>query len=139
MLSAYTFDIFSPLVVGSWKAIGSAADVALSGATAMRDGAQTVFSRCRPPGHHGSQDLAGGYCHLHNAANAAQFNRDQGARRVAIQNVDYHNFNGTQRIFYDRTDVLFVSLHGRPEVEYPFLLGFAHETGTGAGDRRAHV
>ena len=133
MLSAYTFDIFSPLVAGSWAAIRSAADVALSGAAAMQDGAQSVFSLCRPPGHHASQDLAGGYCYLNNAAIAAQFHRDQGARRVAILDVDYHHGNGTQRIFYDRADVLFVSLHGRPEQEYPFLLGFAHETGAGAG------
>lgn len=134
MLSAYTFDIFSPLVAGSWAAIRSAADVALSGAAAIDNGAQSVFSLCRPPGHHASQDLAGGYCYLNNAAIAAQFHRDQGAHRVAILDVDYHHGNGTQRIFYDRADVLFVSLHGRPEEEYPFLLGFAHEIGAGVGE-----
>ena len=134
MLSAYTFDIFSPLVAGSWQAIRSAADVALSGAAALHGGASSVFSLCRPPGHHASQDLAGGYCILNNAAIAALFYRDQGANRVAILDVDYHHGNRTQRIFYDRADVLFVALHGRPEEEYPFLLGFAHETGAGAGE-----
>jgi len=134
LLAAYTFDIFSPLVAGSWKAIRSAADVALSGAVAMQEGATSVLSLCRPPGHHASQDLAGGYCYLNNAAIAAQFYRDHGVGRVAILDVDYHHGNGTQRIFYDRGDVLFVSLHGRPEEEYPFLLGFAHETGAGAGE-----
>ena len=134
MLAAYTFDIFSPLVAGSWAAIRSAADVALTGAAVLQGGAASVFSLCRPPGHHASQDLAGGYCYLNNAAIAAQFHRDQGAARVAILDVDYHHGNGTQRIFYDRADVLFVSLHGRPEEEYPFLLGFAHEAGAGAGE-----
>ena len=134
MLSAYTFDIFSPIVAGTWTAIRSALDVTLTGAGLVRDGASSVFSLCRPPGHHASGDLAGGYCYLNNAAIAAQSYRDHGAARVAILDIDYHHGNGTQRIFYDRDDVLFVSLHGHPDAEYPFLLGYAHETGNGRGE-----
>ena len=134
MLSAYTFDVYSPFVAGTWTAIRSAFDVTMTGADLMQGGMGAVFSLCRPPGHHASSDLAGGYCYLNNAAIAAQFYRDQGAGRVAILDFDYHHGNGTQRIFYDRSDVLFVSLHGRPEEEYPYLLGFADETGSGAGE-----
>jgi len=134
MLSAYTFDIFAPIVAGTWTAIRSALDVALTGASLIQAGAPSVFSLCRPPGHHASGDLAGGYCYLNNAAIAAQNFLDRGASRVAILDIDYHHGNGTQRIFYDRDDVLFVSLHGRPEEEYPFLLGFSDETGHGAGE-----
>lgn len=134
MLSAYTFDMYSPFVAGTWTAIRSAFDVTMTGAGLMRGGDAAVFSLCRPPGHHASSDLAGGYCYLNNAAIAAQFSLDQGAGRVAILDFDYHHGNGTQRIFYDRADVLFVSLHGRPEEEYPYLLGFADETGSGAGE-----
>ena len=47
--------------------------------------------------------------------------------------VDYHHGNGTQSIFYDRSDVLFISIHGDPRTEYPFYLGHADETGEGAG------
>ncbi len=133
MLSAYSFDIFSPIVAGTWTAIRSALDVTLTGAGLIQGGAGSVFSLCRPPGHHASQDLAGGYCYLNNAAIAAQYQRDQGAARVAILDIDYHHGNGSQTIFYDRDDVLFVSLHGRPEEEYPFLLGYADETGRGPG------
>lgn len=133
MLSAYTFDIFSPFVPGTWGAIRSALDVTLTGAAMVQQGAREVFALCRPPGHHASGDLAGGYCYLNNAAIAAQMFLDQGAARVAILDIDYHHGNGTQRIFYDRDDVQFISLHGRPEEEYPFLLGFAHETGAGRG------
>jgi len=75
----------------------------------------------------------GGYCFLNNAAVAAQALRDGGAARVAVLDVDYHHGNGTQSIFYDRADVLFLSLHGDPLTEYPFYLGHADETGTGAG------
>ena len=134
MLSAFSFDIFAPIVAGTWTAIRSALDVTLTGAGLVQAGAPAVFSLCRPPGHHASGDLAGGYCYLNNAAIAAQSCRDQGASRVAVLDIDYHHGNGTQRIFYDRGDVLFVSLHGRPEEEYPYLLGYADETGRGAGE-----
>ncbi len=53
---------------------------------------------------------------------------------MAIIDVDYHHGNGTQQIFYDRDDVLFVSLHADPAFEYPFFLGFAGERGWGAGE-----
>ena len=75
----------------------------------------------------------GGYCFLNNAAVAAQVLRNQGAQRVALLDVDYHHGNGTQSIFYDRADVLFVSIHGDPRTEYPFYLGHADERGEGPG------
>ena len=58
---------------------------------------------------------------------------DGGAARVAILDVDYHHGNGTQAIFYERRDVLYVSVHGDPMTEYPFFLGHADERGEGAG------
>jgi acetoin utilization deacetylase AcuC-like enzyme len=47
--------------------------------------------------------------------------------------VDFHHGNGTQQIFYDRADVLFVSLHADPHRAYPYYTGYADETGTAAG------
>ncbi len=47
--------------------------------------------------------------------------------------VDYHHGNGTQTIFYERSDVMFLSIHGDPRTEYPFFLGHADETGSGEG------
>lgn len=134
MLSCYTFDVCVPIVAGTWPAIRSSVDVALTGVREMTAGNTSVFSLCRPPGHHASQDLAGGYCYLNNAAIAAQAWRDAGAQRVAILDIDYHHGNGTQRIFHGRSDVLFVSLHARPEDEYPFLTGYTRETGSGRGE-----
>jgi acetoin utilization deacetylase AcuC-like enzyme len=134
MLSAYTFDICVPFVAGTWEAIKSAADCALTAQSFVQQGERAAFALCRPPGHHSSQDLAGGYCYLNNAAIAAQAFLDQGAHRVAVLDVDYHHGNGTQRIFYERDDVLYVSIHGRPEEEFPYVLGFADETGAGAGE-----
>lgn len=75
----------------------------------------------------------GGYCFLNNAAVAAQALRAHGSARVAVLDVEYHHGNGTQSIFYERDDVLFISLHGDLHTEYPFYLGHADETGAAAG------
>jgi acetoin utilization deacetylase AcuC-like enzyme len=64
---------------------------------------------------------------LNNAAIAAQYCRDRGARRVAILDVDVHHGNGTQGIFYRRADVFTVSLHGDPSAYYPFYFGYRDE------------
>ncbi len=134
MLSCYTFDVCVPFVKGTWKAINSSKNVALTGAQFIRNGDISIFSLCRPPGHHASRDLAGGYCYLNNVAIAAQYYLDNGSDRVAILDIDYHHGNGTQTIFYERSDVFYTSLHCRPEDEYPFLLGYADETGSYEGE-----
>ncbi len=134
MLSCYTFDVCVPFVAGTWTAIRSAVDVTLSAAVHVAEGGRAAFALCRPPGHHASADLAGGYCYVNNAAVAAQMLIDGGASRVAILDIDYHHGNGTQRIFYERGDVLYASIHATPEREYPFLLGYARETGAGRGE-----
>jgi acetoin utilization deacetylase AcuC-like enzyme len=118
---------------GTWEAARAAADVALTAAERLRAGAKGAFALCRPPGHHAARDLYGGYCFLNNAAIAAQYLRDRGAGRVAILDVDFHHGNGTQDIFYDRPDVLFVSLHGDPAEAFPYFSGYADEVGAGAG------
>lgn len=133
-LSYYSFDAGSPITAGTWRAARSAVDVALTGVALLGEGARSAFSLCRPPGHHAARDYYGGYCFLNNAAIAAQALRDQGAAKVAILDVDYHHGNGTQSIFYDRADVFFLSIHGDPLQEYPYFLGYADETGEGAGE-----
>lgn len=133
-LGFYSFDCGTPITATSWQAIKSSVDVALSGVKLLSEGAKSAFSLCRPPGHHATASQFGGYCFLNNAAIAAQKMLDDGAKRIAILDVDYHHGNGTQDIFYNRDDVLFVSLHGDPDQEYPYMLGFADEPGTGKGE-----
>jgi len=137
-LSYFSFDAGTPITAGSWQAARSAVNVALTGQTLVSEGARGVFSLCRPPGHHAAKDFYGGYCFLNNAAIAAAAFRSAGAARVAILDVDYHHGNGTQDIFYDRGDVLFASLHGHPAQEFPYFLGYAEETGLGAGEGCNH-
>lgn len=133
-LGFYSFDCGTPITATSWQAIKSSVDVALTGVNLISAGEPSAFSLCRPPGHHASASQFGGYCFLNNAAIAAQKFLDDGAKRVAILDIDYHHGNGTQDIFYNRDDVLFVSLHGDPDQEYPYMLGFADEMGAGKGE-----
>ena len=118
---------------GTWQAARAAANVALTAASHLKRGERAAFALCRPPGHHAAHDLYGGYCFLNNAALAAQWLLDQGAGRVAILDVDYHHGNGTQDIFYERADVLFVSLHAHPAEAFPYFSGYEDEIGSGAG------
>jgi acetoin utilization deacetylase AcuC-like enzyme len=133
-LSYYSFDMAGSITETTWQAAKRAADTALAGADAVLAGDRAAFSLCRPPGHHAGRDFFGGYCYLNNAAIAAQRLRDKGHARVAIFDIDYHHGNGTQEIFYDRDDVLLASLHGDPDFEFPFHLGYARERGTGKGE-----
>jgi len=132
-LGLYSMDNGTPMAPGTWAAAKAGADAAASAATRVARGAPAAFCCTRPPGHHAGPDFMGGYCFLNNAAVAAQVLRNEGVRRVALLDVDYHHGNGTQSIFYDRPDVLFISMHGDPRTEYPFYLGHADETGTGEG------
>jgi acetoin utilization deacetylase AcuC-like enzyme len=133
-LGYYAIDAGTPIVEGTWGAVTASADVALTGVALLQEGAQSAFALCRPPGHHAGSDFYGGYCFFNNAAVAAQALRDGGAKRVAILDVDYHHGNGTQEIFYQRADVLTISLHADPKQEFPYYLGYADETGAGAGE-----
>jgi len=133
-LGYYAMAIETAICAGTWPAASVSAAVAQSAADSMLSGAGSAFALCRPPGHHAAYDLYGGYCFLNNAAIATQRIRDAGAARVAILDVDFHHGNGTQDIFYSRSDVLFVSLHGDPVDAFPHFLGYADETGREQGE-----
>ena len=71
------------------------------------------FVAARPPGHHALADRAMGFCLLNNVAVAAAALRSQG-ERVLIVDWDVHHGNGTQQIFWDVPEVLYVSTHQWP-------------------------
>lgn len=133
-LGLYSMDNGTPMVAGTWSAVKAGADAVVSAAALLSSGERSVFCATRPPGHHAGVDFMGGYCFLNNAAIATQALIDGGCKRVAILDVDYHHGNGTQSIFYARSDVLYVSIHGDPRMEFPFYLGYASETGKGEGE-----
>ncbi len=119
---------------GTWEAALSSASCAQSAANHVANGAGSAFALCRPPGHHATADMFGGYCFLNNAALAAERFRKSRAERVAVLDIDFHHGNGTQDIFYSRGDVFFGSVHGAPEDAFPYYSGFADETGDGPGE-----
>lgn len=133
-LGYYCLAAETSISAGTKEAAWASARVALSGADHVLGGQRGVFSLCRPPGHHASRDQFGGYCFVNNAAAAAQHMRLNGCAKVAVLDVDFHHGNGTQAIFYDRDDVLFLSLHGDPMAAFPYFLGHADEKGAGAGE-----
>lgn len=105
---------------------------------------KSVVALCRPPGHHCTGEQAGGYCYINNIALAIttlrrlphqKRSRSTSAPdspvesnfKFAILDLDFHHGNGTQEIFYDDPNVLYVSLHG--EDEFPYYTGTTSERG----------
>lgn len=127
----YMADLAAPITGGTWQAALSSANCALTGASDLLQGERIAFALCRPPGHHAGKDYCAGYCYINNSAVAA--NRLSAHGKTAILDIDYHAGNGTQDIFYHRSDVLSISIHADPDFEYPYFAGCADETGEGAG------
>lgn len=124
----FTADAACPIGPGTWGASIGAAGAALAAAAETAAG-RHAYALCRPPGHHTYAARAGGHCFLNNAALAVEHLRAAGAARVAVLDIDSHHGNGTQGIFWDRADVLTVSLHADPDRYYPWFVGHARETG----------
>jgi acetoin utilization deacetylase AcuC-like enzyme len=99
---------------------------------AFKKAVYTELHRSHDPQFFLVRDLAGGFCFFNNSAIAAAHLRLK-HERVAILDVDVHHGNGTQGIFYERGDVLTVSIHADPASFYPYVWGYAHERGAGAG------
>jgi len=131
------WDADTVAVEATWDAaMASAALAAWAAREALdgADGAQTPFSLGRPPGHHAVEDDAMGFCFINNAAVAAEYAlHREDVDRVAILDFDVHHGNGTQDIFYDRSDVYYASFH--EEGLYPGT-GDVGETGVDAGRGR---
>ena len=135
----YCFDMAAPIVAGTFEAVVAVAACAVAAANSLLDATlpphqRAAYALCRPPGHHAGPDYCGGFCYLNNAAAAAQHLLLHGHKKVAILDVDYHQGNGTQDIFYERPDVLFVSIHADPNTQYPYFWGHADERGRGEGE-----
>ena len=133
----YMMDLSAPIVEGTYAAALASANCALSAAQEITQAPSTVnrpssaFALCRPPGHHAGKSHCGGYWYFNNAAIAANWLSSKG--KVALLDIDYHAGNGTQDIFYERADVLSISIHADPAYEYPYFAGYAEQRGAGAG------
>ncbi len=128
----YLADGSCPVGPHTWASSYWSAQSAVAGAEAILAGDRKAYALCRPPGHHARRDAAGGFCYINSAAVAAQHLRRQYAK-VAILDTDMHHGQGVQEIFYDRDDVVYVSVHGDPTNFYPVVAGFDDEQGVGRG------
>ena len=126
-------DTACPLGEHTYQAACSSANSAVTAAQTVLDGDRAAYALCRPPGHHAYAEMAGGFCFLNNVAIAAAHALGK-HKRIAILDVDVHHGNGTQGIFYNRSDVLTVSMHADPNNFYPFYWGHANEIGADEGE-----
>ena len=98
----------------------------------LRGDVRNAYALSRPPGHHCLPDFPNGFCLLNNIAIATEAAiAETLVERVAIIDWDVHHGNGTEAIYYDRDDVLTISLH--QEHNYPPDTGAFEDRGSGAG------
>ena len=132
MAAVYLADGSCPIGKHTWTTSYWAAQCAIAAAQQVLDGDSASYALCRPPGHHARRDAAGGFCYINNAAAAAERLARDG-KRVAVLDTDVHHGQGVQEIFYNRDDVLYVSIHSDPTNFYPVVAGYADERGAGRG------
>ena len=128
----YCIDTFTPLNMNAYLAARWGVNCSLTAADSILHGNRIVYVLTRPPGHHAERSVFGGFCYFNNAAIAANYLSRYG--RIAILDLDYHHGNGQQQIFYERDDVLTISIHGHPSFAYPYFSGFKEETGKDSGN-----
>jgi len=110
-------------------------DVAMKAVMASINAAENAlnkndsFALIRPPGHHARYNKGMGFCLLNNISIAANHLTEKGVKKVLILDLDCHHGNGTQEIFYKRSDVYYISLH-----QYPLYPGTGSENEIGEGE-----
>jgi acetoin utilization deacetylase AcuC-like enzyme len=114
----------------SWEAASLASGAAVAAVESALSG-EAAFAVARPPGHHAGRATGMGFCLLNHVAVGAGHARWLGVGRVAILDWDVHHGNGTQDIFYEDGEVLYLSAHQSPF--YPGT-GWADEVGEGEGE-----
>lgn len=126
-------DADTPVSEQSYETALFAAGAAIDLSEATQVDGRPGFGVVRPPGHHAEPNRGMGFCLFNNVAIAAHQLTVQDLT-VAIIDIDVHHGNGTQKIFYERDDVLYVSFH-----QFPFYPGTGHETETGSGPGKGYT
>jgi acetoin utilization deacetylase AcuC-like enzyme len=124
----------TPFSRGGYEIAALSAGLAVQAlADVMQGKVENAYALSRPPGHHCLPDWPNGFCLMANIAIAVEAAKARGlAGRVAVLDWDVHHGNGTEHVFYDRDDVLTVSVH--QERNYPLDTGDVADRGRGAGE-----
>ncbi|MGH1356187.1 MAG: class II histone deacetylase [Thalassovita sp.] len=123
----------TPFLKGGYEIAAQSAGLAKQALFDVLDGTLgNAYALSRPPGHHCLPDWPNGFCLLNNIGIAIEAARAAGkAKRFAVVDWDVHHGNGTEAVFYDRDDVLTISLH--QERNYPLDTGDVADQGSGVG------
>ena len=136
-MGVFTFDAATVIAKDTYTAAYEAAQVAITAVDMLvSQKLSSAFALTRPPGHHSSEELLGGFCFFNNAAILTRHLIDKYDAKVAILDIDYHHGNGTQEIFYENSNPLFVSIHN--EASDPYFWGSKEFTGKGEGEGFNH-
>lgn len=121
----------------TWSAARLAAGGAIRAAKLAWDQQyDSAYAFTRPPGHHALPDRAHGFCFLNNTAIATKaILQETDCSRIAIWDIDAHHCDGTQRVFYDNSDVLVISIHQNDATKF-LNIGGTEYTGEGDGKGR---
>lgn len=96
---------------------------------------RNAFCAVRPPGHHAEADMSSGFCLFNNVAIGAYYAQKLcGMKRVAVYDFDVHHGNGTQNMFWNHPDLLYISSH-----EWPHFPGTGLEEERGSADNILNI
>ncbi len=125
---------YAPVGAGSAEITRLGVGGTTAAITAVAKGeVDNAYALVRPPGHHAERDQGRGFCVFNNIGLGVLSALDAGlVDRVAIVDWDVHHGNGTQQCFYERADVLTISVH--QDMLYPSDLGQTDEIGGGPGE-----
>ncbi|SFU19853.1 class II histone deacetylase [Sedimentitalea nanhaiensis] len=124
----------TPFAAGGYEIAALSAGLSIAAVDSVVAGRmENAYALSRPPGHHCLPDFPNGFCLLANIAVAIEAAKARhGLAKVAVLDWDVHHGNGTEAIFYDRDDVLTISIH--QEGNYPLDTGAIGDRGRGAGE-----
>ena len=101
----------------------------------MKKKFNNAFCAVRPPGHHAEKQKAMGFCVYNNVAVGAYYLlKKYSLSKVAIIDFDVHHGNGTQNIFYNKKNVLYISTH-----QYPYYPGSGAANEKGVNDNILNI
>lgn len=128
------FDEMAYVSQGSYDIARLSAGGVIAGISAVLEGrVRNAYCLTRPPGHHATADRAMGFCLLGNIPIALLHAQAVlGLSRAAVFDWDVHHGNGTEAAFYDRSDMLTISIHQAEN--YPLDSGAESAIGEGEGE-----
>jgi len=120
-----------PVFRGMYDYAACAVGASMTGARLILSGEATIAFNPSGGYHHAHAARAAGFCYLNDLVLAA-LTLTAAGRRVLFLDLDVHHCDGVQAAFYERPDVMTISLHENGHTLFPGT-GFEFEIGAGEG------